>query len=164
MKKKIVSMVVFVVLGTAARAFADDKVVDKNVLNVDKTNYTFVCTGVENPSVIIKVQNILPEATSAIVTVENGNILNLKPQYTATVKSENSFFFQNSTYSLVDETNNPSGELSISYTPVMTRGGISHCGRAGCDDTIEPSPVKPVPKIYSGLLKQNENETYFTCQ
>lgn len=169
MNKKIVSMVVFVMLGGAARVFAADGVVDKNVLNVDNTKYAFTCVGDSpNEAVQIQIANIYGgvnlEVVSGAIYVIGGEKLKLKDGYSATATSDDSFLYKVTNYNLQDDDKNSVGSFSISKkNPGMTRGGFEfpHCGRAGCDI----APIIPKPKTpYSALLKIYGQEIPFTCQ
>lgn len=168
MKKKIVSMVVFVMLSGAARAFAQDGVVDKNVLNVDNGGYAFTCKGDQpNEAVQIQVQNVYSgvkaEIISGFLTVTGGEKLKLNSAYSATAKSDDSYYFKVTTYGLLDDNNVHVGDFSISKSqPMVTRGGPGvFCGRAGCD----LQPIKAIHhETYSALLKIYEQEIPFTCQ
>jgi len=163
MKKKFVSSLVFVILTAGFHARAQVGAVDNSVPAVEK--FSYVCASDdENSSVVLKIKNNFGSDGKVVtgkVIVENGAVLGLNSEYTADVSFENSFYFNVTTYKLLDENKNALGDFTISkQNAVMTRGG-NFCGRAGCDTfPVNPSPIT----TSSGLLKIYEKETSFTCQ
>lgn len=161
MKKKIVSLFVFVMMSASLNARAQESIVDKDVSNGDNVVYTYVCKGNdETNSAVITLKNTFHNPDTTVeVTVANGSELGLNSSYAATLSSEASFYYTVHTYTFINEVNAPVAELVLSKkNPGMTRGGNVFCGRAGCDFPSEPI------LIYSALLKVADKEVSFTCQ
>ncbi|MBC7467108.1 MAG: hypothetical protein H7256_14055 [Bdellovibrio sp.] len=162
MKKKMVSLFVFVMLVAGFQARAQEGVVDKGVSGVENVDFTYVCKADdENSSVILKVKDFSNDKNVLVgnISVENGESLGLSSSYLANVDFKLSFLYSVTTYNFLDENKNYIAEFSISkMEPGMTRG-VHFCGRAGCD--MQPQPL---PLISKGLLKIYEKEIPFTCQ
>jgi hypothetical protein len=162
MKKKIVSLFVFVMMAGMAQVYAQESAVENGVASVDNPNLApvvqYLCVGDEDKSMHVSIEKISSgEVGLKTVVIENVPGLAVQSIFTTEEINEKSVFFNVYKYALSGPKGDINGEFSVTKkTPIIQSG---FCGRAGCTDD-QPTHFTS----YKAVLKIYENEITFTCQ